>query len=172
MSEARKALEQAVSKIAKAYGELLKVAEKHGDEIERQDYTKARFYLDQTITKLWDKIDVVRDIAKATAGEFSLDSVEVPPAKEIVWQAHPEPAAKIVEPLTDDVKRRMAQPIDPSLLDGRSLAKHLGGRLTKQAKADIARPQPSIKTDLDGDDIPGDDTSADLLDDVDFIDDK
>ncbi|MBX4911408.1 hypothetical protein HJA82_29280 [Rhizobium bangladeshense] len=176
MSEAKKALEQAIGRIGKAYGDLLRVAEKHGHEISKEDYAKAQFFMSETINKIWDKVDVVRDVAKATSGEFSLDSIEVPasaslkimtPAGVQEWQV---PAGA---PFSQPVEAPRPQ-IDPSKMDGRSLAQAIGGRLTKQAKANIQRPAPSVNIDLDDDDDTPSATTTedDLLDDVDFIDDK
>jgi hypothetical protein len=176
MSEARKALEAAIGKIGKAYGDLLKVAEKHGDDIAKEDYEKARYYLDQTIKKLWDKVDVVRDVAKATSGEFSLDSVEMPEMVEMKWldnagamRTFKVPAdSGLVKPdwggPTGEPQQTPSVDGPLAVSDGKVLAKQIGGRLTKAAKAALAQ---SVKTELpessssDGD---GDDG-------VDFIDD-
>jgi hypothetical protein len=169
MSEAKKALEVAVGKIAKSYTELLRVAEKHGDDIGKEDYTKAQYYLTETIRKIWEKVDIVRDVAKATSGEFSLDSIEIPAEPEtlkMTW--HPGVGNLGLRPI---LPSQMPAQIDPSSLDGRSLAKHIGGRLTKEAQR--ARPTQSVSIDLDGDEEDdGLGPSDDLLNDVDFIDDK
>lgn len=175
--EPRKALEQAIGKIAKAYNDLLRVAEKHGDDISSEDYKKAQFFLSNTMGKIWEKIDVVRDIAKATSGDFSLDSIEMPEALKVQWYMPnaPQRPQGIVEQLPigfPDVKP--GQPIDTSQMDGRSLAKAIGGRLSKFAQRETPRPQPSVNIDLYVDDgLGAPDTSDDsLVNEVDFIDDK
>lgn len=149
--EAKKALETAVAKVGKALGELLKVAEKNGDDISTDDYAKARYFLEETNRKVWEKIDVVRDIAKATSGSFSLDSVELP---EMVTVPHysivPLPLPPIIP----------GAPLE--FQDGKVLAQQIGGRLTKAAKADLAR---SVNTELPRPSSDDDD------DDIDFIDD-
>jgi hypothetical protein len=171
-SEPKRALEQAIGKIGKAYGDLLRVAEKHGHEISKEDYHRARFFLDSTIGKIWEKIDVVRDVARATNGEFSLDSVELP-ATELLKvyvgggvNEYLVPKGLIPQPLSAPVAP--AGPIDASNMDGRSLAQAIGGRLTKQAKAAIPRPTQSVNNDLDDDLGPTDTSSED--DGADFID--
>ncbi|WP_276122606.1 hypothetical protein [Pararhizobium qamdonense] len=172
----KRALEQAIGKIGKAYGELLRVAEKHGDDIERADYDKAQFFLNQTIAKIWEKIDVVRDVAKATNGEFSLDSVKLPETETIKWYSHPgAPPRDLVLPkgMFGQELISPAAPIDPASMDGKSLAKAIGGRLSKAAQQQISRPAPSVKVDLsdDDDELGSPDTSPDSSDGVDFIDD-
>ncbi|AGC36098.1 hypothetical protein B7L88_gp054 [Rhizobium phage RHEph10] len=171
--EPKRALEQAISKIGKAYGDLLRVAEKHGHEIGQTDYDKARFFLDSTIGKIWEKIDVVRDVAKATNGDFSLDSIELPETETLQirtatgvkeWQV--PKGAPFATPAVMPVVP--AGPIDASRMDGRSLAQAIGGRLTKQAKAAIPRPTQSVNTDLDDDLGPTDTSFED--DGADFID--
>ncbi|QIG69125.1 hypothetical protein EVB78_092 [Rhizobium phage RHph_N1_15] len=164
-TEAKKALEQAIGKIGKAYGDLLRVAEKHGHEISKEDYAKAQFFLSETIKKIWDKVDVVRDVAKATSGEFSLDSIEMPVPEILKSHTHATGFSTLQSPPIE---------IDPSKMDGRSLAQAIGGRLTKQAKANIQRPAPSVNIDLDDEDegLPATTLEDDLLNDVDFIDDK
>jgi hypothetical protein len=168
----KKTLELAISNIAKAYGNLLKVAERHGDDISTEDYAKARYYLDQTIAKIWEKVDVVRAVAKATNGEFSLDSVEMPETEVLKIYVgagvneYRVPKGLIPQPTPAPVIP--AGPIDPSKLDGRSLAQVIGGRLTKQAKAAIPRPTQSVNNDLDDDLGPTDTSSED--DGADFID--
>ncbi|QIG75664.1 hypothetical protein EVC20_093 [Rhizobium phage RHph_Y2_17_1] len=170
-SEPKRALEQAISKIGKAYGDLLRVAEKHGHEISQTDYDKARFFLDGTIGKIWEKIDVVRDVAKATNGDFSLDSIELPETETLTIHTRagvqeyrvpkgviPAPAAPVVP----------AGPIDPTKMDGRSLAQAIGGRLSKAALAVTPRPAQSVNTDLDDDLGPTDTSFED--DGADFID--
>lgn len=168
--EAKKALETAVSKIAKAYNEILKVAEKHGDHIDKEDYAKARFYLDQTISKLWDKVDVVRDIAKATAGEFSLDSVEMPEYEEMPYITNagvqttmrvpkglfkkPDHGPEIVQPIAPELSRRIASNTSIGAL---------GGRMSKHAAREEpgkAAPRQSVKIDSQADD----DNEVDFID--------
>lgn len=160
--EAKKALETAVGKIAKAYGDLLKVAEKHGDDIDKEDYAKARYYLDQTIEKIWDKVDVVRDVAKATSGEFSLDTVEMPEKLTVKWLvSKPEQ----ILPHTSPFART-----DPKAKTGRTVGE-LGGRLSKSAKAELAASGQSIKIDSSARTNPKPvDTSLDDDDGIDFID--
>lgn len=151
MSEdAKKALESAISKIGKGYGDLLKVAERYGHEIEPEQYHKARIFLDRTLGKIWDNIDVVRDVATATSGSFTLDSVDLLPLETL---GKPE------------VKMVSVAPTDPR--DGRALAQQIGGRLTKSARANMELER-SVKTDS----APENESSGmDADDDVDFIDD-
>ncbi|TDW20523.1 hypothetical protein EV128_125153 [Rhizobium azibense] len=179
--EAKKALEAAIQKIGKSYGDLLRVAEKHGDDISKDDYAKAQYFLSETIKKIWEKIDVVRDVAKATNGDFSLDSIEMPAKYQVTWYNQSPrkglaPEERITFPGSEQIEARApvlpAGPIDTSKMDGKTLAKAIGGRLTKAAAAVAPRPVQSINTDLDEDGLPPADTGSDLLDDVDFIDDK
>ncbi len=151
MSEARNALELAVGKIGNANGELLKVAEKHGDDIAKEDYDKARYFLDQTIGKIWDKVDVVRDVAKATTGSFSLDSVEMPEKLTVTWIAESSGqaalrAAKAARESGPAMIASTTPAVDPK--DGKALAKIIGGRLTKAAKAALESGAQSINTDF------------------------
>ena len=167
---AKRSLERADLKIAKAYADLLKTAEVYGDEIKSEEYAKARFYLDQTIAKVWDKIDVVRAVAKATAGSFSLDSIELRTTTVIQGGTVPVGAHVVTRQTVE-----ASTPIDPAALHGKSLAKAIGGRLTKQAKAEMARPSESVIIDLDDidadDDLPSSGIADADGDGVDFIDD-
>lgn len=193
-AESKKALEQAIGKIARAYTDLLKVAEKHGDDIEKEDYDKARYFLTSTLNQIWEKVDVVRSIAKATTGEFSLDSVEMPADLKVTWYANwpdpmrphstmsgrPDPAA-LLEPGETRIEggsvpagTQIAMqprvvvppgPIDPSAMDGRSLAQAIGGRLSKSALRETPRPVQSVNADLDGDDAADGDDGVDFIDD-------
>ncbi len=156
--EAKKALENAISKIGKGYGELLKVAERYGYDIEPAQYQKARVFLDRTIGKIWENIDVVRDVASATSGNFSLDQVDLPLTE------HVDRPVSIHEHLRAHVAAT-AQPAE--LSDGRALARQIGGRLTKSAIARLELEQ-SVNTDS-----PRTTESSGMSDDddVDFIDD-
>lgn len=159
--EARKALESAVSKVGKALGELLKVAEKHGDEVSPEDYERARYFLDSTSAKLWDNISVVRDIARATSGTFSLDSV-----------ALPEPAVSGYAPLAAPNLPALSTR-DTGLPDGRALAKQIGGRLTKAARNNLWTEKSVIPELAPEPSAPATNSTApidDSEDGVDFID--
>ncbi|OCP22008.1 MULTISPECIES: hypothetical protein [unclassified Ensifer] len=190
--DSKKALETAIGKVARAYADLIKVAEKHGDDISKEDYEKARFFLGSTLDQIWQKVDIVRSIAKATTGEFSLDSVEVPLDLKVSWYANfpdpirphstlngrPDPAARlqphetVIEggavPIGTQIVMQPrivvppGTPIDASQMDGKSLARAIGGRLSKAAQREAPRPEQSVNNDLGGED--GSD------DDIDFID--
>lgn len=72
-----KKLETATNKIGRAFGDLLGVFEKHGDEITGENLEKIFTFLNLSLGGIYQKALIARSVAVATNGGFTLD-MELP----------------------------------------------------------------------------------------------
>jgi hypothetical protein len=200
---AHKQLETSITKVSVAIQALSKTFEKIAPELSEKDMRKAFHYLHGVFIAAQQRAELDHRIAQGISPKFSLADIELPELPKATWSTAPgsvqittlpyqvpspapvEPIAAIVPPpAAAPVVQPAASPvlsdgtIDLRQVDGRTAAKLIGGRLTKQGKKERKeRPRryKSVKTDLQEDDdgyTPPPSLEASSKDEVDFIDDN
>lgn len=87
---ARQRIEQAVTKVGRAYDDLVRTVEKNGDDLTKDDLEKVFKFLNQVHLGSQNKAQLSLATAIAANGGFSLDKdYDLTPATEIVGQNGP-----------------------------------------------------------------------------------